>query len=385
MAPTLNKSTHIRYFLRCLKTHLPTAYSSNDSQRMTLAFFVLCGLDLLDALDSNITEEERAAYVDWIYRCQHPDGGFRGFTGADIGEERKDENQHWDPANIAATYFALASLTILGDGLERVKRKECLRWLKRLQLSDGTFGEALGMNGEAHSGRDMRFCYCAAVMRWILGGGIGEEEEEEEDIDVGALVRFIEASQTYEGGFANGPFYEAHGALSLLGRLDLSTKESRSASAWPIQDSVERMLGWLVSLQTSILQEEDLSSSDSAEAKAQDDTEGKAQQTPVEAAQVVSPEDPLTDDVGAEPLNDETHSAGLTGRCNKIADTCYTFWAGGSLILLNSLHLLDQDALRRYLLEKTQHRIGGFGKLPGDVPGRSMSLELQNFFFADKG
>lgn len=37
--------------------------------------------------------------------------------------------------------------------------------------------------------------------------------------------------------------------------------------------------------------------------------------------------------------------------------------------ILNSLHLIDQDALRRYLLTKTQHQIGGFGKLPGDPPG----------------
>ncbi|KAI4102307.1 MAG: hypothetical protein LQ339_004662 [Xanthoria mediterranea] len=372
MASNFNKSTHIRYFLRCLKTHLPTAYTSNDSQRMTLAFFVLCGLDLLGALEANTTEDEREAYVAWIYTCQHPDGGFRGFTGADLGEERTQDNEHWDPANIAATYFALASLVILGDDLSWVKRSQCLRWLKRLQLSDGTFGEALGGEGDAHSGRDMRFCYCAAAIRWILASGTTEEE----DIDVDGLVRFIEASQTYEGGFANGPFHEAHAgwtycaiaALSLLGTLHPRVKPRQLAQPWPSDDSVERMLGWLVNLQTSLLQEEDLSISDSTEAIAQLGLENEAQQTPVESTQVLSPEDPLTDGVDAEPLYDELQWAGLTGRCNKVADTCYTFWAGGSLTILNSVHLLDQGALRRYLLEKTQHRIGGFGKLPGDAP-----------------
>ncbi|KAL8658481.1 MAG: hypothetical protein Q9226_000975 [Calogaya cf. arnoldii] len=367
MASTFDKSTHIRYFLRCLKTHLPTAYTSNDSQRMTLAFFVLCGLDLLGALDTNATEDEQAAFVDWIYRCQHPDGGFRGFTGADLGEERTEDNERWDPANIAATYFALASLAILGDDLSRVRRKQCLDWLKKLQLSDGTFGEALG--GE---GRDMRFCYCAAAIRWILAGGTMQEE----DIDIDGLVRFIEASQTYEGGFANGPFHEAHAgwtycavaALSLLGRLDPPVKPSRPARVWPSDDSVKQMLGWLVNLQTSLLQEEDLSMSDTTEAMAQLDLDNGTQQTPVEATHVMSPEDPVMDGVGAEPLYDELQWAGLTGRCNKVADTCYTFWAGGSLTILNSIHLLDQEALRRYLLEKTQHRIGGFGKLPGDAP-----------------
>ncbi|KAL9605134.1 MAG: hypothetical protein Q9219_000068 [cf. Caloplaca sp. 3 TL-2023] len=191
MSSTLNKPTHTCYFLRCLKTLLPTVYTSNDSQRMTLAFFILTSLDLLDALVPNTTEEERSDYIDWIYLCQHPDGGFRGFTGADVGDKRNGESRNWDPANIAATYFALSSLAVLGDDLARVRRKECLRWLKRLQLQDGTFGEALGPGGEIQGGRDMRFCYCAAAIRWMVRG----DREEEWDIDVKGLMRFFEASQ----------------------------------------------------------------------------------------------------------------------------------------------------------------------------------------------
>ncbi|KAI4206433.1 MAG: hypothetical protein LQ346_001059 [Caloplaca aetnensis] len=174
---------------------------------MTLAFFTLCALDLLDALVTNTTSSERRGYIDWIYRCQHPDGGFRGFTGGDMRDNRTKGNEHWDPANIAATYFALGSLAILSDDLTRVRRSECLSWLKRLQLQNGTFGEAIGSGGEVQGGSDMRFCYCAAAIRWILGGRIGEHE----DIDGDGMMRFFEASQTYEGGFANGPFHEAHG------------------------------------------------------------------------------------------------------------------------------------------------------------------------------
>lgn len=63
--------------------------------------------------------------------------------------------------------------------------------------------------------------------------------------------------------------------------------------------------------------------------------------------------------------------AGFNGRCNKRGDTCYSFWVGGSLDLLKKLHLIDTEANRKFLLEKTQHFIGGFSKLPqsGSPPG----------------
>lgn len=42
--------------------------------------------------------------------------------------------------------------------------------------------------------------------------------------------------------------------------------------------------------------------------------------------------------------------------------------------MLNKVYLQDFNGIRRYLLEKTQHMIGGFGKLPGDLPGVFSSL-----------
>lgn len=38
--------------------------------------------------------------------------------------------------------------------------------------------------------------------------------------------------------------------------------------------------------------------------------------------------------------------------------------------MLKREHLQDFNAVRHYLLDKTQHTIGGFGKMPGDVPGQ---------------
>ena len=61
----------------------------------------------------------------------------------------------------------------------------------------------------------------------------------------------------------------------------------------------------------------------------------------------------------------------MQGRCNKLPDTCYSFWIGGTLQMLGEewLNMLNKNKLRNYLLKHTQHkRFGGFGKVPGAPP-----------------
>lgn len=70
-----------------------------------------------------------------------------------------------------------------------------MNWIKALQLADGSFGEALGEGGKVEGGRDVRFCYCAAAVRWMLRFGSHDKEADVADIDVEALVGFITSSQ----------------------------------------------------------------------------------------------------------------------------------------------------------------------------------------------
>jgi len=186
---------HADYQVRCLKTYLPDLYTSNDSNRMTLAFFTIAALDLLDALDSAISEEERKGYIDWVYNCQLETGGFRGFPGASFGEKSNEENAVWDPANVAATYFALLILVLLKDDLSRVKRRECLQWLRTVQRPDGSFGETVSDNGEVEGGYDSRFGYCATCVRWVLRGTAEGEVDGVPDTDVEKLVKCIRLAQ----------------------------------------------------------------------------------------------------------------------------------------------------------------------------------------------
>ena len=75
---------------------------------------------------------------------------------------------------------------------ERVRRKECLEWIRKLQRANGSFGEGIGKGGGVEGAEDMRFCYLATGIRWLLRRG--EDMDKVEDIDVEGLVKWIEAS-----------------------------------------------------------------------------------------------------------------------------------------------------------------------------------------------
>jgi len=166
---------------------------------MYLAYFILSACDLLGIIFSMTKDEERADYINWMYRCQHPTGGFRMWPGTDFDERANSENAKWDPANMPATYFALASLLILGDDLKRVRRRDTLRWVRRMQRPDGSFGETL-VDGNIEGGRDPRFGYCAAGIRYILRGRQAEgtldiNGQQIEDIEIDKLTRCISLAE----------------------------------------------------------------------------------------------------------------------------------------------------------------------------------------------
>ncbi|OCL04977.1 geranylgeranyl transferas-like protein type i beta subunit [Glonium stellatum] len=375
---TLNHARHVNYWRRCLKTYLPSAYTSNDSNRMTFGFFIISALDLLGDLQKATTADEREAYAQWIYHCQHPEGGFRAFPATDFGELRNEENKIWDPAHVPATFFALLTLLLLGDSLERVRKRGCLVWLTKMQRPDGSFGETLGENGRVEGGNDARFGYCGTGIRYILRGTVEGPVDGVPDINVDKLVNCIRMSETYDGGVSEARFHEAHAgftycainALSFLERLPLGVASPPAASLR--QDdrirglsNLNLTLHWLASRQTATLDDEDAFDTNEDETDSSTtchDTHSfvKFSSFPSKAGEISYKGQPTS--------HFEIQWTGMNGRCNKIADTCYAFWVCGSLCTLNQLNIIDRIALRRYLLDKAQHLVGGFGKLPGDPP-----------------
>jgi prenyltransferase beta subunit len=184
----LDRDRHIKYWKRCAQI-LPEPYTSGEASRMSFGFFIVAALDLLGALDTAIAPAERQSWIEWIYHCQVPyTGGFRGFTGTMLGGSRNPHNWHWDPASLPNTYFALATLLILGDDLGRVKRRECLKWITSLQREDGSFGEFAGEDDEVEGADDPRLCMCALGTLVILQGNQGKGERH---FDETRLKRFL--------------------------------------------------------------------------------------------------------------------------------------------------------------------------------------------------
>lgn len=219
---------HLRYWKRCLRSPLPHGYVSNEGNRLALAYFIVNSIAILtpsgkreegqrqQQLEQLILPEERRALREWVLSHQHGGGGFCGTSSLTFPirdyeewsfETQTPEIEHSGLANIAATLFALQLLALLADeddedndvfrGVDRVRT---LRWLRRLQRDDGSFGEVLrelpGKGWAIQGGFDMRYCYIAASIRWFLRGDVKEGETGwVEDFDTEGLARYILNSQ----------------------------------------------------------------------------------------------------------------------------------------------------------------------------------------------
>ncbi|XP_071844987.1 geranylgeranyl transferase type-1 subunit beta-like [Apostichopus japonicus] len=306
----LVKSKHVKFHKRCLEV-LPSAYSSLDTSRLTIAFFALSALDVLDSL--SVICDEKDKIIDWIYSLQVlPDAqnsaeslsrcGFRGssalgtpFNPSEILTNKADGINTYDRGHIAMTYTGLCSLLVLGDDLSRVHKEGIVKGLKALQLPSGSF-QATSDGSE----NDMRFLYCACCISHIIQDWGG--------IDIERAIKFIHQSLAHDFGIGEVPGGEGHGgttfcaiaSLSLIGQLETTFTEKEK----------EGIIRWCVSRQQS----------------------------------------------------------GFNGRPNKPVDTCYSFWLGATLKLLGAYDLIDFQWNRKFILSTQDSRIGGFAKWPDYHP-----------------
>ena len=128
---------------------------------------------------------------------------------------------------------------------------------------------------------------------------------------------------------AAGYTYPGVGALKLLGKLPRHTLDPKGEGDVSAE-FVEKVTKWLVSRQTLMLHEGD-------QLPMADDEPPNP--TPkffpptfhVQGAFPVSMADVVLPNPSIEVSSHDLQWAGFNGRCNKVADTCYSFWVGGTL------------------------------------------------------
>lgn len=133
---------------------------------MTIAFFAVCGLDVLDRL-CLLSDEMRKEIIDWVYSYQivpsktgPKSGGFVGSSTLNVvNSDEKCGTHRYKWGHLAMTYTGIAILVTLGDDLSRLNRQAIVEGVAAVQREDGSFSATI--EGSEH---DMRFVYCAAAI-----------------------------------------------------------------------------------------------------------------------------------------------------------------------------------------------------------------------------
>lgn len=127
-------------------------------------------------------------------------------------------------------------------------------------------------------------------------------------IDVSAALEFIRRCRTYEGGYGQSPDQEAHGGPTYCALASLSLCPIFEGTGLDAK-SRRQTVRWLTQHQTT----------------------------------------------------------GFCGRTGKTPDSCYSFWCGASLKLLDAAQCVDAEANARFIAQ-CQFQFGGIAKVPNERP-----------------
>uniref|UniRef100_A0A7E4V684 Geranylgeranyl transferase type I subunit beta n=1 Tax=Panagrellus redivivus TaxID=6233 RepID=A0A7E4V684_PANRE len=276
----------------------PEAYSSLETNRMTFLFFILSGLDVLGELDSVVSEAEKAEMIKGIYRMQ-----LTTSSGADPG-------RCGFRGSLSASAPPKSDHVCPHDSAHIAQTYSALCCLLILGDDLSQVDRSAVLEGvrqcQLIDGSFSVFAGASeADMRFVFcAAAICYILDGFEYIDVDAMVEFIQKSRSYEGGFGQGPLMEAHGGSTYCAIASLQL--ARRLQDMDVLDKRARskLIVWATGLQEH----------------------------------------------------------GFHGRTNKTDDTCYAFWLGGTLAMMNAQALVDTEALRSFILECEDTTHGGFCK-----------------------
>ncbi|RHZ89892.1 hypothetical protein Glove_9g99 [Diversispora epigaea] len=301
MEKTFNRSKTIQYFKRCLDL-LPNNYTSNDTHRMTLTFFALSGLDLLGVLETEIPKERRDQWVNWIYAQQIlPDE-----NNPEINEKICGfRGSPFSGLPFNPNGSRVSNLPF--DAANLAMTYTALACLLILgddlsRVDRHAIINALKYLQKENGSFTQTYLGMECDMRFIYCACvISYILNDFSGINVEKAVDYIKKSQSYDYGVGQGPGEESHGGSTYCAISSLYLLNRLDEGLL----SKNQTIFWLLSRQIT----------------------------------------------------------GFQGRANKPPDTCYSFWIGASLKILDSFEFIDFKQNFDFLME-TQTKYGGFSKWP---------------------
>jgi geranylgeranyl transferase type-1 subunit beta len=306
----------VGYFSYCLR-RLPSAYTKLDTNRLTLAHFAIHALSLLGVWDNIDTQGalglDREGIIEWIYGLQVVSSNDELVGGPNIHE----------------AYVGFKGGSFLGGG-PFATINETDEWKKFNQghvamtytalCSLRTLGDDLSridkkgiIKALSHLQLSDGSFQCVAVgsehdMRFLYCACcISYMLDDWSGVDKDRAVTYIQSCRSYDGAVALVPGNEGHGGSTFCAIASLAL--------------MQRL-------------------------------------------------DEVLDDEWRSELTHwcvQRQLGGLQGRPNKLEDTCYSYWIGGTLHLLGRFDLMDHEALRRFVMQ-CQTSMGGFSKVIGAFP-----------------
>ncbi|RUP50061.1 geranylgeranyl transferase type-1 subunit beta-like protein [Jimgerdemannia flammicorona] len=296
---------HVAYFKRSLSM-LPYNYTETDTSRMTLAFFCLSGLELLGVLDEEISAADKQDYVDWIYAQQIlPDTADPSLNELHCGFRGSSwPGRPFEPNATHTTYQSY-------DSGNLANTYSALANLILLGDDLSRVNRDAIVNTMRHlQQKDGSFVPTYGSMesdlRFVYAACIiSYILNDWRGVDIPKAVDYIRRTQTYEFGIAQSPGEEAHGGSTFCGIAALALTGKFDEGLVSRKDTIY----WILSRQLD----------------------------------------------------------GFQGRSNKPSDTCYSFWLGGALEILDSFQFVNSECNRGFLMT-TQTMYGGFAKWPDCPP-----------------
>ncbi|XVE67941.1 hypothetical protein DITRI_Ditri09bG0028100 [Diplodiscus trichospermus] len=183
----LQRENHVEYLTKGLK-QLGPSFCVLDANRPWICYWILHSIALMDEVVDPELEDNT---IDFLNRCQDPNGGYGGGPG--------------QMPHLATTYAAVNSLVTLGGdkALSSINREKLYTFFQRMKDPSGGF--RMHDAGEI----DVRACYTAISVASLLN-------ILDDDL-VQNVGNYISSCQTYEGGIAGEPGSEAHGGYTFCG------------------------------------------------------------------------------------------------------------------------------------------------------------------------